>query len=87
MKPEAFTEIYAEIAELTDCETAIKIFYMLKGQMIVFPQKLYKSEYVRSFVRDHYQEYTTREISRMFGYSDRRIRQFAAEEKLTQDTG
>ena len=85
MEPEAFTDIYAEIAELTDCETAIKIYYMLKGQMVVFPQRLYKSEYVRTFVREHYHEYSTREISKMFGYSDRRIRQFAAEEKLPQD--
>ncbi len=81
MKPEAFTGIYAEIAAQIDSETAIKIFGMLRGQMVVFPQKLYNPDYVRSFIREHKGEYTVREISRMFGYSDRRIRQFIAEEK------
>lgn len=78
---EAFAGIYAEIATQIDNETAIKIFHMLRGQMVVFPQKLYKQEYVRLFIREHHDEYTVREISQMFGYSDRRIRQFIAEEK------
>lgn len=81
LKPEAFTGIYAEIAAQIDSETAVKIFGMLRGQMVVFPQKLYNPDYVRSFIREHHGEYTVREISRMFGYSDRRIRQFIAEEK------
>lgn len=80
MKPEAFTGIYAEIAAQTDCETAVKIFETLRGQMVIFPQKLYNRDYVRSFIREHRSEYTVRELSRMFGYSDRRIRQFIAEE-------
>ncbi len=81
MKPEVFTGIYAEIAAQIDSETAIKIFGMLRGQMIIFPQKLYNRDYVRSFIRKHRGEYTARELSRMFGYSDRRIRQFITEEK------
>lgn len=81
MKPEVFTGIYAEIAAQIDSETAIKIFEILRGQMVIFPQKLYNRDYVRSFIREHRDEYTARELSRMFGYSDRRIRQFIAEEK------
>lgn len=81
MEPEIFTGIYAEIAAQIDSETAIKIFGMLRGQMIIFPQKLYNRDYVRSFIRKHRGEYTAREFSRMFGYSDRRIRQFITEEK------
>lgn len=87
LNPEVFTGIYAEIAAQIDCETAVKIFGMLRGQMVVFPQKLYSREYVRSFIREHGQEYTVREISRMFGYSDRRIRQFIAEEAHPQKIG
>lgn len=81
MKPEVFTGIYAEIAAQIDSETAIKIFGMLRGQMVVFPQKLYSQDYVRTFIREHRSAYTVREFSRMFGYSDRRIRQFIAEGK------
>lgn len=81
MEPEVFTGIYAEIAAQIDSETAVRIFKMLRGQMIIFPQKLYNRDYVRSFIREHKGEYTARELSQMFGYSDRRIRQFIAEEK------
>lgn len=81
MKPEIFTGIYAEIAAQIDSETAIRLFEILRGQMVIFPQKLYNRDYVRSFIREHRDEYTARELSRMFGYSDRRIRQFIAEEK------
>jgi len=80
LHPEAFTGIYAEIAAQIDSETAVRIFTMLRGQMVVFPQKLYSREYVRAFLREHQREYTARELARMFGYSDRRIRQMIAEE-------
>ena len=81
MKPEAYAGIYGEIAEQIDCETAMKIFQMLRGQMVVFPQRLYNQEYVRSFIRENSGQYTIRELSVRFGYSDRRIRQFLSEEK------
>lgn len=81
MEPEGFTGIYAEIAAQIDGETAIRVYEMLRGQMVIFPQKLYDRDYVRSFIREHRGEYTVRELSRMFGYSDRRVRQFIAEEK------
>lgn len=81
MNSEVFTGIYAEIAAETDKETAIKIFGMLRGQTVTFPQKLYDRDCVRGFIREHRGEYTVRELARMFGYSDRRIRQFIAEEK------
>lgn len=80
MNPEAFTGIYAEIAAQIDSETAIKLFEILRGQNVIFPQKLYNRDYVRIFIREHHSEYTVRELSQMFGYSDRRIRQFIAEE-------
>lgn len=83
MDAEAFTGIYAEIAAQIDSDTAVKIFEMLRGQMVIFPQKLYRQDYVRSFIREHHGEYTVREFSQLFGYSDRRIRQFIAEEKET----
>lgn len=81
VKPEAYAGIYGEIAEQIDCETAMKIFQMLRGQMVVFPQRLYNQEYVRSFIRENSGQYTIRELSVRFGYSDRRIRQFLSEEK------
>lgn len=81
VKPDAYAGIYREIAEQIDNETAMRIFQMLRGQMVVFPQKLYNQEYVRSFIRENSGKYTVRELSVRFGYSDRRIRQFMSEEK------
>ena len=81
VKPEAYAGIYGEIAEQIDCETAMKIFQMLRGQMVVFPQRLYNQEYVRSFIRNNGEKYSVRELSVLFGYSDRRIRQFISQEK------
>lgn len=80
MEPKQFNGIYAEIAAQTDCETAVRMFEILRGQMVVFPQKLYNPDYVRRFIREHGSKYTVRETAKMFGYSDRRIRQFIAEE-------
>lgn len=81
MDPKQFNGIYAEIAAQTDCETAVRIFEILRGQMVVFPQKLYNPEYVRRFIREHSTEYTVRETAKMFGYSDRRIRQLISDER------
>lgn len=86
LKPEVFTGIYAEIAAETDSETAIKIYELLRGQEVIFPQKLYNRDYVRAFIREHGDEYSARELSKMFGYSSRRIRQFITEERRADKT-
>ena len=46
---------------------------------------LYNPEYVRSFIRKNAKKYSVRELSVLFGYSDRRIRQFIAEEKRSEE--
>jgi len=81
VEPEAFAGIYAEIAAQIDCETAVRLFELLRGQMVIFPQKLYNSDYVRSYIRLHRADTSVRELARKFGYSDRRIRQLIAEER------
>lgn len=86
MKPEVFTGVYAEIAAEIDSETAMRIFELFRGQAVIFPQKLFDRRYVRAFICQHHQEYSVRELARMFGYSDRRIRQFIAEEQCNEET-
>lgn len=81
LSPEVFTGVYAEIAAELDCETAVRIFNILRGQTVNFPQKLYSSDYVRTFVSENHGKYSARELSKMFGYSERRIRQFISEEQ------
>ena len=75
MNVEDFADVYMEIAETAGVETAIKIHKLFKGQQILFPQKLYKKEYIYKYIKENYNGQNVRELSQKFGYSDRRIRQ------------
>ena len=46
MAVEDFADIYMEIANVAGPDTAIMIHKLFKGQQILFPQKLYKKEYI-----------------------------------------
>ena len=75
MEAKDFADIYEEIAVAAGAETAVKIHKLFKGQQILFPQKLYKKDYIYNYIRQNYNGKNIRELSKMFGYSDRRIRQ------------
>ena len=81
MQPEAYAGLYGEVAAQINGETAEMIYRLFRGQTVVFPQRLYDQEYVRSFVRENEGKYTVRELSVLCEYSDRRIRQFLSKEK------
>jgi len=70
-----FADIYQEIARKTSPEIAVEIHKLFKGQQIIFPKKLYKKEYIYSYIRQNYNGRNVRELSMMFEYSDRRVRQ------------
>lgn len=72
---EDFADVYYEIANAVAAENAIKIHNLFKGQQIQFPQKLYKKEYIYTYIRQNYNGQNVRELSQKFGYSDRRVRQ------------
>lgn len=75
MEAKDFADIYEEIAIEAGTETAVKIHKLFKGQQILFPQKLYKKDYIYNYIKQNYNGSNIRELSKMFGYSDRRIRQ------------
>lgn len=75
LEVESLAGIYKEIARKTDVDTAIKMFNLFKGQQIIFPQRLYSREFIYAYVKENYNGHNIRELSQMFGYSDRRIRQ------------
>ncbi len=81
MKCEDLRGIYKEIAMETDVETAKKIHKMFAGQQISFPKKLYDSDYIDSFIKNNFNGKNTRELSKMFGVSERRIRQILSKFK------
>ncbi len=79
MSSEDFADVYMEIANAMGTEAAVAIHTLFKGQQIMFPQKLYKKEYIYGYIKDNYNGINIRELSQKFGYSDRRIRQIIKE--------
>jgi len=81
MSTEYFADIYEEIAIELGVEVAIKLHQLFKGQQILFPQKLYKKEYIYEYIRANYNGQNVRELSQKFDYSDRRVRQIINSKK------
>ena len=72
---ENLASIYKEIACTTNVSTAVEMYNLFKGQQIIFPQRLYNKEFISAYVKENFNGHNIRELSQMFGYSDRRIRQ------------
>ena len=70
-----FSDVYQEIAREISPETAVQIHKLFKGQQIIFPKKLYNRDYMYHYILEHYNGRNVRELSMMFDYSDRRVRQ------------
>ncbi|MCM1228043.1 MAG: Mor transcription activator family protein [Clostridium sp.] len=81
MKCEDLRGVYREIAAEIDVKTATKIHEMFSGQQITFPKKLYNFDYINSFIKANFNGKNTRELSKMFGISERRIRQILSKLK------
>jgi Mor family transcriptional regulator len=79
MEAENLAAVYQEIAILLDVDIAIKIHELFKGQQIIFPKQLYSKEYIYGYIHKNYNGKNIRELSQMFDYSDRRVRQILNE--------
>lgn len=79
MKADDLVDVYMEIADKLGVDTAVAIHELFKGQQILFPQKLYRKEYIYAYIKQNYNGKNVRELSKKFGYSDRRIRQIISE--------
>ena len=75
MEIEDFADVYMEIANVAGAEAAITVHKLFKGQQILFPQKLYKKEYIYAYIKENYNGKNVRELAQKFGYSERRVRQ------------
>lgn len=71
--------VYKEIARTTNINMAIEMYHLFKGQQIIFPQRLYSRDFISTYVKENYNGCNIRELSKMFDYSDRRIRQILNE--------
>ena len=79
MKADDLADVYMEIADKLGVDTAVAIHELFKGQQILFPKKLYRKEYIYAYIKQNYNGKNVRELSKKFGYSDRRIRQIISE--------
>ena len=79
MKADDLADVYMDIADKLGVDTAVAIHELFKGQQILFPQKLYRKEYIYAYIKQNYNGKNVRELSKKFGYSDRRIRQIISE--------
>lgn len=79
MEAESFTGIYREIAKEIGVDVAVKMYNLFRGQQVIFPQRLYDQAFIVTYVREKYDGHNIRELSHMFGYSDRRIRQIISQ--------
>lgn len=75
IKPQNLKNVYMEIAEAYDVETAVKIQKLFGGQRITFPKKLYRSDYVCLYIKSYYNGRNIQELARQFEISERRVRQ------------
>ena len=81
MEADNLMGIYREIARSTSVETAVEMYELFKGQQIIFPQKLYNREFMIAYIKENFNGHNIRELSRMFGYSDRWIRRLIYSEE------
>lgn len=77
-----YISIYGEIAQvLSNPKDVERIYELLKGQTISFPQKLYSKEFMKEYIKQNYGSETAREVASFLGISDRRVRQIASEKE------
>lgn len=76
---EKYASLYQEMSELIGVENMEKMYSKYKGQQIVFPQKLYSSQYIYSYIVENQGVMSVRQMSEYLQLSDRRIRQIITE--------
>lgn len=76
--------IYKEIAKNFDISIAIKMHKYYQGQQISFPTKLFSSDYLADMItRDYIAGASVKELSKKYGYSERRVRQIIKGNNIT----
>lgn len=72
-----YFSIYKELSEILGVESKElhDIFQRYKGSQITFPVHLYNKEYICRYIEANYTGRNMGEISRLFGYSEKRMRQ------------
>lgn len=81
-KNDSMHKIYAELEKLVGTESMLKIYEQYKGQLVNFPQRIYKSEYVKQYIQENSSERTSA-IAKKFNYSERWVQELKRKNKNT----
>lgn len=66
--------IYKEIANLSDVDTARKMFEEYRGQQITFPMEFCSKEYIYSLIVAEFDGTNIKQLATKYEYSERTIR-------------
>ncbi len=72
-------EVYREIAEVFDEETALKFHQHFKGLQITYPVRLFDRSYTLQQIQQEYTGSNFRELAKKYHYSERWIRKMLEE--------
>lgn len=76
LESRALASVYDEIANYINMDTAKKMHRLFKGQQVTFPIRFYAPDSVAEIVKEEFNNgKTVKELSRKYGYTERRIRQ------------
>ncbi len=80
-KVNGLAEVYLLLVESVGIANAEIIFENFKGQQIVFPMRLYRSEFVASEVERRYDGKNLKSLAMEYGYSEGYLRKIIAKTK------
>lgn len=66
--------IYKDIAEIAGEDAAKLMFQNFRGQQVVFPNKLYTSDYVARKIREEYNGENIKSLALKYGFTERWVR-------------
>ena len=75
-------KIYSELDKLVGRESMLKIYNQYKGQLVNFPQRIYKSDYVKQYIQENSTEHSS-SIAKKFNYSERWVQELKRKNKNT----
>lgn len=74
-KSRDYNGIYQDIFEVLGEEVMLAIYENYRGQQVTFPIRLYSQQYVKEYLKKHYDGTNLRQISRELGYTTNWLQQ------------
>ncbi len=83
LSPECLNGIYKDVTNYLGMELAMKVHRHYKGLQVTFPQRFLAREYVSKQILMEFDGTNSKDLARKYGYTERVIRDWLAEEQET----